>query len=66
MGILLRVIIFAPHDGAKFVSPRFNRGKLGVGDGRHTELSVFVNITPGPDAVYSNLQEVFMDLIDQS
>ena len=24
--VLLRVIMFAPHDGAKFMSPRFNRG----------------------------------------
>ena len=26
-GILLRVVRFAPHDGAKFMSPRFHRGK---------------------------------------
>jgi hypothetical protein len=29
--VLLRVVQFAPLDGAKFMSPRFNRGKLRTG-----------------------------------
>ena len=35
-------------------------------DGRHNELSLFVNITPRPYAIYSNLKEVLMNLINQS
>ena len=48
------------------MSPWFNRVKFGAGVVDINELSVFVNITPWPDAIYSNLQEVFMDLKNQS